>query len=54
MTDIQTYQDEMLLKFIMGVEPIDNFDSYVKKIKSMGIDDAIKIQQGALERFNKR
>lgn len=53
-TDIQTYQDEMLLKFIMGVEPIDNFDQYVKKIKSMGIDDAIKIQQGALERFNKR
>ncbi|MFD0693435.1 ABC transporter substrate-binding protein [Paenibacillus sp. GCM10027628] len=53
-TDIQTYQDEMLLKFIMGVEPLDNFDQYVKKIKGMGIDDAIQIQQGALERFNKR
>ncbi|MDQ0920830.1 extracellular solute-binding protein [Paenibacillus sp. V4I5] len=54
MTDIQTYQDEMLLKFIMGVEPIDNFDKYVKKIQSMGIEDGIKIQQAALERFNKR
>jgi putative aldouronate transport system substrate-binding protein len=53
-TDIQTYQDEMLLKFIMGVEPINNFDQYVKKIQSMGIDEAVKIQQGALERFNKR
>ncbi|MZQ86605.1 ABC transporter substrate-binding protein [Paenibacillus sp. 5J-6] len=53
-TDIQTYQDEMLLKFIMGVEPITNFDQYVKKIQSMGIDEAVKIQQGALERFNKR
>ncbi|MDR6884641.1 ABC transporter substrate-binding protein [Bacillus sp. 3255] len=53
-TDIQTYQDEMLLKFIMGVEPLDQFDQYVKKIQSMGIDEAIKIQQGALERFNKR
>ncbi|CAN7398039.1 ABC transporter substrate-binding protein [Paenibacillus sp. LjRoot153] len=53
-TDIQTYQDEMLLKFIMGVEPIGNFDQYVKKIQGMGIDEAIKIQQGALERFNKR
>ncbi|UKS28395.1 ABC transporter substrate-binding protein [Paenibacillus sp. HWE-109] len=53
-TDIQTYQDEMLLKFIMGVEPISNFDQYVKKIQGMGIDEAIKIQQGALERFNKR
>ncbi|WP_282940550.1 ABC transporter substrate-binding protein [Paenibacillus sp. RC67] len=54
MTDINTYKDEMLLKFIMGVEPINNFDQYVKKIQSMGIDDAIKIQQTALERFNKR
>lgn len=53
-TDIQTYQDEMLLKFIMGVEPLDQFDQYVKKIQSMGIDEAINIQQGALERFNKR
>ncbi|WP_079912774.1 ABC transporter substrate-binding protein [Paenibacillus sp. 32352] len=54
MTDINTYKDEMLLKFIMGVEPITNFDQYVKKIQSMGIDDATKIQQTALERFNKR
>jgi putative aldouronate transport system substrate-binding protein len=54
MTDINTYKDEMLLKFIMGVEPIANFDQYVKKIQSMGIDDAINIQQAALERFNKR
>ncbi|MBP1963177.1 ABC transporter substrate-binding protein [Paenibacillus aceris] len=53
-TDIQTYQDEMLLKFIMGVEPLDNFDKYVKKMESMGIQDAIKIQQGALDRYNKR
>ncbi|RAP75201.1 extracellular solute-binding protein [Paenibacillus montanisoli] len=54
MTDIQTYRDEMLLKFIMGAEPIENFDKYVKKIQSMGIEDAIQIQQAALERFNKR
>lgn len=54
MTDVETYRDEMLLKFIMGVEPIENFDKYVKKIQSMGIEDATKIQQAALERFNKR
>lgn len=53
-TDIQTYQDEMLLKFIMGIEPLDNFDKYVKKMESMGIQDAIQIQQGALDRYNKR
>lgn len=54
MTNIETYRDEMLLKFIMGVEPIDNFDKYVSKIQSMGIGDAIQIQQTALERYNKR
>ncbi|MDF2660922.1 MAG: extracellular solute-binding protein family 1 [Paenibacillus sp.] len=54
MTDINTYRDEMLLKFIMGAEPIENFDKYVKKIQSMGIEEGIKIQQAALERFNKR
>ncbi|WP_314589094.1 extracellular solute-binding protein [Paenibacillus terrigena] len=54
MTDINTYKDEMFLKFIMGAEPLDNFDKYVKKIQTMGIEDALKIQQAALERFNKR
>jgi putative aldouronate transport system substrate-binding protein len=54
MTDINTYRDEMYNKFVMGAEPIENFDKYVKTLKSMGIDDAIKIQQAALERYNKR
>ncbi|SFA93022.1 putative aldouronate transport system substrate-binding protein [Cohnella sp. OV330] len=54
MADINTYRDEMLLKFIMGAEPIDGFDDYVKKIESMGIDDAIQVQQAALERYNAR
>lgn len=54
MTDVNTYRDEMLLKFIMGAEPLDNFDKYVKQIGAMGIEDAINIQQEALERYNKR
>ncbi|MFX3636016.1 MAG: ABC transporter substrate-binding protein [Candidatus Pristimantibacillus sp.] len=54
MTDINTYKDEMYNKFIMGEEPIENFDKYVQTLKSMGIDDAITIQQAALERYNKR
>ncbi|SFM30053.1 putative aldouronate transport system substrate-binding protein [Paenibacillus sp. 1_12] len=54
MTDINTYKDEMYNKFIMGAEPIENFDKYVKTLKGMGIDDAINIQQAALERYNKR
>jgi len=54
MNDVNTYKDEMFNKFIMGAEPLDNFDKYVKTIESMGIQDAIKIEQAALERYNKR
>jgi putative aldouronate transport system substrate-binding protein len=54
MNDVNTFKDEMFNKFIMGAEPLDNFDKYVKTIEGMGIQDAIKIEQAALERYNKR
>lgn len=54
MNEIQTYVDEMFLKFIMGEEPIENFDKYVEQIKKMGIDEAIQIQQAAYDRYLKR
>ncbi len=54
MNDVNTYVNEMMVKFIMGAEPIDSFDKYVNTIKGFGIDEAIAIQQAALERYNKR
>ena len=54
MSEINTYVSEMYLKFIMGLEPIDNFDSFVEQLKSMNIDEAIAIRQTALDRYNKR
>ncbi|AEI42489.1 extracellular solute-binding protein [Paenibacillus mucilaginosus] len=54
MSDINTYRDEMYSKFIMGVEPLENFDKYVQTLKGMGLEEAVKIQQAALERYNKR
>jgi putative aldouronate transport system substrate-binding protein len=54
MSDVNTYTDEMMVKFIIGAEPIDNFDQYVKTIKAFGIDTAIAFQQRALDRYNKR
>ncbi|MFC5651184.1 ABC transporter substrate-binding protein [Paenibacillus solisilvae] len=54
MADINTYKDEMFNKFVMGAEPIDSFDNYVQTIQSMGLDEALKIQQAALERYNNR
>ncbi|WP_309123193.1 extracellular solute-binding protein [Paenibacillus sp.] len=54
MTDLNTYSDEMVTKFIMGVEPLDRFDQYAETLKGMGIQEAIDIQQAALDRFNNR
>ena len=54
MNEINTYLEEHLLKFIMGVEPLDKIDDFVKQIKTMGIDEAIKIKQDALDRYYKR
>lgn len=54
MTDLNTYSDEMVTKFIMGLEPLDKFDDYTATLRSMGIEEAISIQQAALERFNQR
>ncbi|WP_223829916.1 extracellular solute-binding protein [Paenibacillus arenilitoris] len=54
MTDINTYKDEMILKFIIGAEPLDKFDEYVKALKGLGIEEALLIQQAGLERYNNR
>lgn len=52
--NINTYVDEMTLKFICGMESFDNWDAFIKQIKKYKADDAIKIQQAAYERYIKR
>ncbi len=52
--DITTYVDECNVKFITGSMSLDEFDSFVETIKGMGIDEAIAIQQAALDRYNAR
>jgi putative aldouronate transport system substrate-binding protein len=54
MNDVTTYRDEMIGKFVMGAEPIENFDKFVATMKSMGVDEAIKARQAALDRYNSR
>ncbi|MBD2868129.1 extracellular solute-binding protein [Paenibacillus arenilitoris] len=54
MTDLNVYHEEMLLKFIMGTEPLEKFDEYVETLKAMGIEEVIQLEQTALDRFLKR
>ena len=51
MNDIDTYVDEMVLKFIVGTEPLSNWDSYVANVQSMRLDDAIAAVQAAYDRY---
>lgn len=54
MNEINTYRDEMTLKFIFGTEDLANFDEYVKNIENMGLERALEIENAALERYNAR
>ena len=54
MNDVQTRFEEAFDKVVTGAEPADGWDKVVAQFKQMGIEDAIKIQQAALERYNKR
>lgn len=51
MRDITTYIDEMTIKFITGVTPLDEYDDYMAQLKQMGIEDAIQITQDEYVKF---
>lgn len=52
--EVTTYMNEMYLKFVMGTEPLSNFDKYVEQLKKLNIEKAIKIKQDAYDRYTKR
>ncbi len=54
-TDIETYQEEMRLKFITGQMDIDaEWDNYVETLTSMGIDILEETMQDAITRYNSK
>jgi putative aldouronate transport system substrate-binding protein len=53
-SDISTYVSEMQIKFVMGSEPLSNYDKFVDQIKKLNVEEAIKIRDAAVERYNKR
>jgi len=48
--ELWTYMDEMAVKFVMGKEPLENWDKYVVKCNELGLDKAI----GAYQKMNDR
>ena len=54
MSEVNTYRLQMILKFIMGVEPLDKYDEYVATMNDMGLERAIELQTEALALYNAR
>jgi putative aldouronate transport system substrate-binding protein len=53
MADINTYKDEMIIRFIRGQEPLENFEHYAESIRGMGIEEAVAIKQAQYDRYMK-
>lgn len=54
MSNAESYVSEMTTKFIIGLEPMEKYDQYLDTLKKMQIDEAVKIMQNALDRYNKK
>ena len=52
--EINNYAEEMIMRFIMGDEPLENFEKYQKTLKKMGIEKLLKIQQDAYDQYSKK
>lgn len=53
-SSINTYKNEMATKFIMGIEPMSNYDEFVNELRNRGIDEYLAMMQEAYERFENR
>ncbi|MEK3725734.1 extracellular solute-binding protein [Paenibacillus sp. FSL H8-0034] len=52
--DIHTYIFEMQTQFITGKAPFTKWDEYVATIKKMGLDEYMKINKAAYDRYKSR
>lgn len=49
--EIDTYVEEMILKFVTGEESLDNFDSYLETLDDMGLQELLDIKNSQLEAY---
>jgi putative aldouronate transport system substrate-binding protein len=53
LAEVNTYVDEMFNKFIMGIEPLDNYDKFVEQIKSMNMEAVVNNYQESYDTLMK-
>jgi putative aldouronate transport system substrate-binding protein len=54
MSALNTYVEEMTVKFIAGREPLANWDRFQATLKQLNVDEAVALRQKALDRYNAR
>jgi putative aldouronate transport system substrate-binding protein len=54
MGDVRTLVEEKVNKFVTGIEPLDRYDAFVAQLRSMNIEEAIALEQKALDSYNAR
>ncbi len=53
--DIQTYVDEHLMGFMMGIRPMEEWDAFVQGlVEDLNIERCLEIQQAAYDRYISR
>ena len=53
-TEIETYVNEMFIKFMIGTESLDKYGEYLAQLDKLGVKKVLKIYNAAYERYQKR
>jgi len=54
MTEVTTRYEEVFAKVLSGGQPLETWDGFVQELNQLGIEEALQVQQAALDRYNKR
>jgi putative aldouronate transport system substrate-binding protein len=46
--------EEMTVRFIMGLEPLENYPTFVEQLRALGAEEAIGAYQSAYDRYLSR
>lgn len=53
-TEIESYVEEMMIKFMIGTESLDNYDTYLKHLDELGMQKTLEIYNNVYERYLNR
>ena len=53
MTEVKTYMQEMVNKFVMGKEPLENFDKFTQTLKSLKVERLVELYNEAYQQWLK-